>query len=83
MLLNERVVLKRGGDEIYIAGIDDAHFYRVDNIEKAAEGIPEDAFSILLCSRTEDRHAARQPGAIRVSGAGLPDRAEPLRRKGR
>jgi predicted MPP superfamily phosphohydrolase len=53
MLLNEHVVLKRGGDEIYMAGIDDAHFYRVDNIEKAAEGIPEDAFSILLSHTPE------------------------------
>lgn len=53
MLLNEHVVLKRGDDEIYVAGIDDAHFYRVDNIEKATEGIPESAFSILLSHTPE------------------------------
>ena len=34
ILLNERVLLEREGDHIYIAGIDDAHFYRVDNMEK-------------------------------------------------
>ena len=48
MLLNENVPIERGGARIYLAGIDDAHFYRVDNIEKAAEGIPEHVFRILL-----------------------------------
>lgn len=62
MLLNEHVVLKRGGDEIYIAGIDDAHFYRVDNIEKAAEGIPKDAFSILLSHTPEIFQQAAHAG---------------------
>ncbi|MGB5086309.1 MAG: metallophosphoesterase [Methylocystis silviterrae] len=62
MLLNEHVVLKRGGDAIYIAGIDDAHFYRVDNIEKAAEGIPEDAFSILLSHTPEIFQQAAHAG---------------------
>lgn len=62
MLLNERVVLKRGGDEIYVAGIDDAHFYRVDNIEKAAEGIPDDAFSILLSHTPEIYRQAAHAG---------------------
>ena len=40
MLLNECDPLERGGEYIYLAGIDDAHFYRVDNIEKAAAEIP-------------------------------------------
>ena len=47
MLLNENHAIKRGDQQIYLAGIDDAHFYRVDNIEKAASGIPVAAFSIL------------------------------------
>ena len=41
---------EREGYQIGIAGIDDAHFYRVDNIEKAAAGIPDDAFSIPAVS---------------------------------
>src|SRR5437764_11599368 len=48
ILLNECEPISRGGDNIYLAGIDDAHFYRVDNIEKAASNIPPDGFSILL-----------------------------------
>ena len=37
----------------YLAGIDDAHFYLTDNIEKAASGIPTDVFSILLSHTPE------------------------------
>ena len=40
MLLNECETIERGGARIHLAGIDDAHFYRMDNIEKAAHGIP-------------------------------------------
>ena len=53
MLLNECEVIARGGQRIYLAGIDDAHFFRVDNIEKAASQIPRDEFSILLSHTPE------------------------------
>jgi uncharacterized protein len=53
MLLNECAPIMRGGATIYLAGIDDAHFYRVDNIKKAASGIPHEAFSILLSHSPE------------------------------
>jgi predicted MPP superfamily phosphohydrolase len=59
LLLNEQVTLQRGGDTIYLVGIDDPHYYRADNLEKAAENIPEDAVSILLAHSPEIyRHAA-------------------------
>jgi predicted MPP superfamily phosphohydrolase len=45
MLLNESVTIERGAARIHLAGIDDAHFYAVDDIEKAASGIPSKAFS--------------------------------------
>jgi len=53
MLLNECEVIARGGQHIHLAGIDDAHFFRVDNIEKAASQIPTDEFSILLSHTPE------------------------------
>lgn len=53
MLLNEQVVLCRGDDTIYLAGIDDPHYYRADNLEKAADPIPDDAVSILLSHSPE------------------------------
>jgi predicted MPP superfamily phosphohydrolase len=53
MLLNENLAIERGHQRIYLAGIDDAHFYRVDNIEKAAAEIPPGYFPILLSHTPE------------------------------
>jgi predicted MPP superfamily phosphohydrolase len=53
MLVNESATIERSGAQIHLAGIDDAHFYRMDNIEKAASGIPHDAFSILISHTPE------------------------------
>ena len=43
----------RANERIHLAGIDDAHYYRVDNIEKAASAIPHGEFSILLSHTPE------------------------------
>ena len=53
MLLNENLSIARNNQRIYLAGIDDAHFYRVDSIEKAAIGVPSGDFSILLSHTPE------------------------------
>ena len=53
MLLNECATIEHDNARIYLAGIDDAHFYRADNIEKAASAIPTDQFSILLSHTPE------------------------------
>jgi uncharacterized protein len=53
MLLNECDTITRGDQRIWLAGIDDAHFFRVDNIEKAGAEIPADEFSILLSHTPE------------------------------
>src|SRR5258707_3221330 len=53
MLLNECEVIVHGDHRVFLAGIDDAHFFRVDNIEKAALQIPSDEFSILLSHTPE------------------------------
>jgi predicted MPP superfamily phosphohydrolase len=62
MLLNESEALVRGDQRIYLAGIDDAHYYRVDNIEKAAAEIPPGAFSILLSHTPEIYRQAAHAG---------------------
>ncbi len=62
MLLNECERLSRGGEGIYLAGIDDAHYFRVDNIEKAAASIPHGAFSILLSHTPEIYRQAAHAG---------------------
>jgi predicted MPP superfamily phosphohydrolase len=53
VLLNESVRIERRGAAIHLAGIDDAHYYRVDNIEKAADAIPEEVISLLLSHTPE------------------------------
>jgi predicted MPP superfamily phosphohydrolase len=69
MLLNECEVITRGDEHVYLAGIDDAHYYRVDNIEKAAAEIPQGAFSILLSHTPEIyRQAAHAGFALILSG---------------
>ncbi|MFO1189632.1 MAG: metallophosphoesterase [Alphaproteobacteria bacterium] len=53
VLLNECVTLSRDGQHLHLGGIDDAHYYRVDNIEKVAAQIPHNTFSILLSHTPE------------------------------
>src|SRR5258708_23395818 len=62
MLLNECEHILRGDQAIYLAGIDDAHYYRVDNIEKAASDIPDNGFSILLSHTPEIYRQAAHAG---------------------
>ena len=62
MLFNECVTLSRNDSQIYLAGIDDAHFYRTDDIEKAAKQIPGGAFSILLSHTPEVYRKAASAG---------------------
>ena len=69
VLLNECAPISRGADTMYLAGIDDAHVYRVDNIEKAAAEIPRGAFSILLSHTPEIyRQAANAGFDVLLSG---------------
>jgi uncharacterized protein len=62
MLLNENERITRGDQHIHLAGIDDAHYHRVDNIEKAASQIPEKGFSILLSHTPEIYRQAAHAG---------------------
>ena len=59
LLLNEHVPLERAGKHIYLAGVDDPHYFATDNLEKAYENIPDDGVSVLLSHSPEIyRHAA-------------------------
>ena len=53
VLLNECEPVVRGNHAIHLAGIDDAHLYRLHDIEKASIGIPKPSFSILLSHTPE------------------------------
>jgi predicted MPP superfamily phosphohydrolase len=69
MLLNECETITRGDQRIHLAGIDDAHYFRVDNIEKAGAQIPDGEFSILLSHTPEVyRQAAHADFDVMLSG---------------
>jgi predicted MPP superfamily phosphohydrolase len=53
MLLNESVIIERENTHFHLVGIDDAHYFRVDNIEKASAGVPPHECSILLSHTPE------------------------------
>lgn len=62
MLLNETESIVREDQRIHLAGIDDAHYYRADNIEKAASRIPHNECSILLSHTPEIYRQAAHAG---------------------
>jgi len=69
MLFNECETISRGDDQIYLAGVDDAHFYRATTLKTAAQRIPRDAFSILLSHTPEVYdHAASAGFDLMLSG---------------
>lgn len=62
LLMNEHLALERGNERLFIAGIDDAHYYRVDNLQKAGDGIPAGSLSILLSHTPEIYRQAAHAG---------------------
>jgi len=69
MLINEGKIIERAGERIHLAGIDDAHYYRMDNLDKAAADIPPGAFSILISHTPEIyRQAAHADFDVLLSG---------------
>jgi predicted MPP superfamily phosphohydrolase len=69
MLLNESICIERGDECIHLVGIDDAHYYRVENNKKAASGIHHTEFSILLSHTPEIyRQAAHADFNLLLSG---------------
>lgn len=53
VLVNENCRLERDGQAIYLAGVDDCHYYKGDDLAAAAEKIPSGSFSILLSHSPE------------------------------
>ncbi|CDH45767.1 metallophosphoesterase [Candidatus Contendibacter odensensis] len=62
LLLNEAVALELDGEVIHLAGIDDPHYFQVDNFDKAAQHIPPDSTAILLSHSPEPYQRAAHAG---------------------
>ena len=68
-LINECVAVERGGAAIFLAGIEDAHDYRLADFARATAPIPAGAASILLShSPVAYRHAAHAGFDLMLSG---------------
>jgi uncharacterized protein len=53
MLINEAVEITRGGDRLWMIGVDDPHHYGCDDLNGALEGVPPDAFKVVLAHSPE------------------------------
>ena len=53
MLINEAVVIAKGGARLWMIGVDDPHHYGCDDLEGALEGVPKDAFKVALAHSPE------------------------------
>ncbi|WP_295430368.1 metallophosphoesterase [uncultured Thiodictyon sp.] len=62
LLMNESLPIERGGERVFLAGIDDPNRYRTHNLEAAAAAIPPDAPAILLAHAPEPFRAAASLG---------------------
>jgi predicted MPP superfamily phosphohydrolase len=62
MLINETAEISRGDESLYVAGVDDPHFYGCDDLEGALEDVPEDGFKVLLAHTPEIFEKAARSG---------------------
>lgn len=53
MLLNESALIERDGSNLILVGLDDAHYYQVDNFHQACEHLDQGDVSILLSHSPE------------------------------
>ena len=62
LLLNEHHSITRDDQTLYIAGVDDPHFYKVHNLQRAGDDIPDGAVSLLLSHSPEIWREAAHAG---------------------
>ncbi|SFR46003.1 hypothetical protein SAMN04488073_1583 [Marinobacter gudaonensis] len=62
LLMNEMAPLEREGQTLFLAGVDDAHFYKVHNLHRAGDEIPAGGTSILLSHTPEIWREAAHAG---------------------
>lgn len=69
ILLNETVEIQRGGDSLWIAGVDDPHYFQTHDLGGARAKTPRDAFVVLLSHSPETYIEAATLGfALQLSG---------------
>ncbi len=62
MLVNQNLEIRKGAESLWVLGLDDPHYYACDDLPLALQGVPEDAFKILLVHSPEMIRAAESRG---------------------
>ncbi|EMP55348.1 Ser/Thr protein phosphatase [Marinobacter santoriniensis NKSG1] len=62
MLMNEMAPIEKGDSRLFLAGVDDAHFYKAHNLHRAGDDIPAGGVSILLSHTPEIWREAAHAG---------------------
>ncbi len=53
VLLNDSRAIERGGEKIWIVGVDDPHYFKCHNLESAFAGVPAGSFRIFVAHSNE------------------------------
>ena len=53
MLINDSWEISRDGESIWVVGVDDPHYYKVDDAERACRDIPDHGFKLFLAHSPE------------------------------
>jgi predicted MPP superfamily phosphohydrolase len=53
MLINDSWEISRDGESIWVVGVDDPHYYRVDDATRACRDIPDHGFKLFLAHSPE------------------------------
>lgn len=62
VLLNESITLAKGGEQITLVGVDDPHFYRIDDLHYSLKNTPQKNKKILLAHSPEIYERAAKCG---------------------
>jgi predicted MPP superfamily phosphohydrolase len=62
VLFNEGLAVGEGDSALWLAGVDDPHLYRMDDLDAALRGAPTDMFRILLAHSPECAEEAAKKG---------------------
>ncbi|GAB4173053.1 MAG: metallophosphoesterase [Terrimicrobiaceae bacterium] len=64
ILINEAIEWKRGGDSLWVVGVDDPHYFQSEDLVRARSGVPNGAPSILLSHSPETYKEAERLGFL-------------------
>ena len=69
MLVNENACIEKGGEKLFICGVDDSHYYKADDFALADKGVGEDEFKIIVGhSPCRYKEAARKGYSLYLTG---------------